>query len=68
MSHTSLSPSAFLKNYEWLAARTGIKVGTLRALVCRKKIPHVRITERTVRFDPAAIERWLEARIVADGE
>ncbi len=37
----------------------GIRVSALRLLVFRKRIPHVRIGPRTVRFEAAAIEAWL---------
>ena len=45
-----------LLTYEQLAERLGMKLTTLRTLVHRGKVPHVRISDRMVRFDEAAIE------------
>lgn len=36
--------------------------GTLYALVHQKKIPHIRIGPRTVRFSEQAIQKWLEKK------
>lgn len=42
----------------------GIPVGTLRSMVCRRQIPHIRISPRIVVFDVAALEAWIAARHV----
>jgi hypothetical protein len=42
----------------------GINVGTLRAMVCRKRIPHIRISPRVVVFDIDELDRWLAERRV----
>ena len=39
----------------------GIKRGTLHSMVCRRQIPHHRISARVVVFDEAEIAAWLEA-------
>ena len=46
-------------DYEQLSARINIPVGTLYNWVHENKIPHVRLSERTVRFDPEEVEAWL---------
>jgi excisionase family DNA binding protein len=43
---------------------TGIKTGTLRALVSQKKVPHIRLGPRTVIFDLDELEAWLKAKAV----
>ncbi len=50
--------------YKQAAEYTGIPEGTLRALVCRKKIPHIRVGERTVLLDLDALDAWLADRTV----
>jgi excisionase family DNA binding protein len=50
--------------YEGLVLRTGLNVRTLKRLVAANKIPHVRYSDRVVRFDREEIERWIESRTV----
>ncbi len=54
-----------LMSYEETARLLGVKLGTLYAWVHHRKIPHVRLGDRLVRFDRAEIEGWLDARRVA---
>lgn len=51
-----------LMNYQDTAAMLGVKLGTLYAWVHEKKIPHVRLGGRLVRFDRGEIEEWLDDR------
>lgn len=51
-------------NYREAARLLGIPVGTLRSMVCRRQIPHIRISPRVVVFDVAALEEWIGARRV----
>jgi excisionase family DNA binding protein len=37
-----------------------LPVGTLRSMVCRRQIPHIRVSPRIVLFDPEALRAWLE--------
>ena len=39
---------------------TGIKRGTLYALVARNKIPHRRVSSRIVIFDRRDLEAWMD--------
>jgi excisionase family DNA binding protein len=48
--------------YAEAAALLGLKVTTLRTLVHRGQIPHVRISPRRVRFDQAVLLLWLADR------
>jgi excisionase family DNA binding protein len=41
-----------------------LPIGSLRAMVHAKRIPHVRIGPRTVTFELADLERWLAERRV----
>ena len=52
-------------NYEQAAAYLGIKLATLRSMVCRKQVPHMRLTARLVVFDRAQLDAWLGERSVA---
>lgn len=44
---------------------TGLGESSMRSLVFRRLVPHVRISERTVRFRRSELEAWLAARSVA---
>ena len=52
-------------DYRAAAKLTGLPAGTLRALVCRKQIPHYRLGKRSVRFKQSELEQWLRDRHVA---
>lgn len=47
-------------NYQQLGDVLGIKVSTLYSLVCRKRIPHHRLSGRMVRFSTEEINDWLK--------
>lgn len=51
-------------SYREAARLIGIPVGTLRSMVCRRQVPHIRISPRVVVFDVAALEDWIAARRV----
>lgn len=51
-------------NYREAARMIGIPVGTLRSMVCRRQVPHIRISPRVVVFDVAALEEWIAVRRV----
>jgi excisionase family DNA binding protein len=53
--------------YREAAELLSIPVGTLRSMVCRRQIPHVRISARLVVFDVAALNAWLERCTVPVG-
>jgi len=46
-------------NYRDAARLLGIPVGTLRSMVCRRQVPHIRISPRVVVFDAASLEDWI---------
>lgn len=48
-----------------VAAYLNRTVPAIRSMVYRQELPHIRLSERSVRFDRADIDRWLEARKVA---
>ena len=48
--------------YDQLSEFLQMPKGTLYALVHQKRIPHIRIGPRTVRFSKQAIEKWLEEK------
>lgn len=51
-------------NYREAARLLGIPVGTLRSMVCRRQVPHIRISPRVVVFDVAALDEWIALRRV----
>ena len=53
--------------YRQVAAMLGVTLGTLYSLVSRKRIPHIRIGRRLVRFSRARISAWLAAAEVEPG-
>jgi excisionase family DNA binding protein len=48
-----------------LSQYLNVKRSTIYAMICRKRIPVVKISGRCVRFRESDIERWLESRTVA---
>ncbi len=44
-----------------------LKVGTLYALVSQKRVPHVRLGRRLVRFSRAALTMWVQERAFVPG-
>ena len=50
--------------YREAARLLGIPVGTLRSMVCRRQVPHIRISPRVVVFDVACLEDWIAQRRV----
>jgi excisionase family DNA binding protein len=56
------SPASLL-DVVGLATRLGVTVRFVRRLVDERRIPYVKVG-RLVRFDPTAVERWIdEARV-----
>ncbi len=45
-----------------VAERLGVSPQTIRNMVNDNRIPHVRVTDSMVRFEPDAIETWIEQR------
>lgn len=50
--------------YAQAAQLLSMPIGTLYSFVSLRKIPFIRISRRSVRFDKAELERWLDARRV----
>lgn len=48
-----------MMNYAEAAAHLGVKLATLRSMVSRRQIPHVRLSARLVLFDAAELDRYL---------
>jgi excisionase family DNA binding protein len=57
-----------LMDYRAASKFLGVPVGTLYSWVHLRRIPHLRITGKMVRFDPEELRRWLEARRVPAAE
>lgn len=51
-------------NYREAARMLGVPIGTLRSMVCRRQVPHIRISPRVVVFEVAALDAWITARRV----
>lgn len=56
-----------LWDYDATANYLGVPVGTLRSMVSRRQIPHVRLSKRVVRFAPADLQAMIAARRVEAG-
>jgi excisionase family DNA binding protein len=54
-----------LLTYAEAAALLGVRIGTLYALVSQRRIPHLRLGRRLVRFSRVALTDWLESKSVA---
>lgn len=48
-----------------LCEQYGFVAATIYSLVYQKKIPHIRLGNRMLRFDPEAIAAWIRAGEVA---
>lgn len=55
--------SRFL-TYAQAAAYLALPIGTLRAMVSHKRIPHVRLGPRTVTFELVDLDSWIADRKV----
>lgn len=53
-----------LLGYRDAAQVLGIAEGTLRALVCQRRVPHVRFSPRLVRFNRGELQAWIHAHAV----
>ncbi len=49
-----------LLNYAQAADLLSLPEGTVRYLVWLKSLPHLRLAARSVRFERAALTKWLE--------
>ena len=56
-----------LLTYAEVAERFGFKVNTLYSLVRQRRIPHVRLGKRFVRFPLVELVNWVRAAQVAGG-
>ncbi len=55
-------------DYTAAASLLGVKVTTLRSMVSRKQVPHIRLGAKLVRFDRDQLEQWLLEHSVAANE
>jgi excisionase family DNA binding protein len=53
-----------LVSYREVAARLGVPIGTVYAMVAQRRIPHVRLGKRLVRFRPEDVEEYVKSRRV----
>lgn len=61
------APERCLLSYEQAARLLGVPVGTLRSMVSRRQVPHIRLTARIVKFDPVDLEAVIASRRVLAG-
>ena len=57
-----------LIDYDTAATFLGIPKGTLYALVSQKRVPHVRLGKRLVRFSEIDLKNWIAERTVRQRE
>jgi excisionase family DNA binding protein len=65
MESTDAKPTDEMGGYREVSAWLGIPVSTLYSMVHHKRIPHVRLSGRMVRFSKRAIDAWLAANAVS---
>jgi excisionase family DNA binding protein len=53
-----------LLTYDQAAKLVNLKLGTLYALVSQKRVPHVRLGRRLVRFSRSELNAWLRRHAV----
>lgn len=51
--------------YAQAAELVGVPASTLRSMVSRRQVPHIRLSARIVVFDVEEIETWLASKRVA---
>ncbi len=51
-----------LWRYKDVCQYLNMPLGSAYALVCQGRIPHLRLSGRSVRFDPAEVKKWLEEK------
>ncbi|HET9893193.1 MAG TPA: excisionase family DNA-binding protein [Mycobacterium sp.] len=49
-------------SYREASRYLSIPIGTLRSMVSRKQVPHVRMGSKLVKFELADLDRWLDVR------
>lgn len=54
-----------LLTYDQAAELLGVKRGTLYSWVHLKRVPHIRLSKRCVRFDRRELEAWIAKKKVA---
>ena len=52
-------------SYRAAAQLLGVPIGTLRSMVHRRQVPHIRMSKQLVRFDVDELEQWVRAHSVA---
>jgi excisionase family DNA binding protein len=60
--------SETLLGYADAAKLLRLPIGTVYALVSQKRIPHIRLGRRLVRFSEASLREWIAARSVGAGD
>lgn len=53
-----------LIGYREAARMLGLPIGTLYSMVSKRHLPHLRLGPRLVRFDPVALQQWVESHRV----
>jgi len=50
--------------YQEMADKLGMPLPSLYTMVHRRRIPHLRLSGRMVRFNPTEVEQWLDAHAI----
>lgn len=66
MPHTEYKVMLRLLDYAEAARQLSMPPGTLYSLVHRRRIPHIRLGPRLVRFRQEDLERWLQTQTVEE--
>lgn len=60
---TAIAPNTRMPAAE-AAAYLGVAEKTLRKMTSERRVPFIRISSRCVRYDKAALDRWIEERSI----
>jgi excisionase family DNA binding protein len=60
--HACLGELGVFVTAKTVARKLGVSARTVRRWVQFEGLPAVKLTEKTMRFDSAAVERWIEGR------
>lgn len=65
MTKTTRGPkTAEMGGYAFASEVTGIGVNTLYSLVHSKRVPHIKLNRRLIRFNKTDLEEWLNSQKV----
>lgn len=59
-TRNKIPANARLKDVSWVSSELGLSPYAIYALVRAEKLPALRLSDKTIRFDPERIQAWLK--------